>query len=60
MRTEGVIQFAEHLDLGTSQSPEGIGRAVVALMRDPNLIDLTGRALSVAELADRYNVDVTS
>ena len=60
VRTEGVMQFAEHLNLDGSQSPEGVGRLVVALTRDPNLMDLTGRALSITELADRYNVDVTS
>ena len=60
VRTEGVMQFAEHLDLERSQSPEGIGRTVVALMRDPELIGLTGRALSVAELADHYDLDVTT
>lgn len=60
VRTEGVMQFAEHLDLEHSQSPEGIGRAVVALMRDPGLIDLTGRAVAVTELADRYGLDVST
>jgi NAD(P)-dependent dehydrogenase (short-subunit alcohol dehydrogenase family) len=60
VRTEGVMQFAEHLDLDGSQSPEGVGRAVVALMRDPGLMELTGQVLGVAELADRYGVDVTS
>ncbi len=60
VRTEGVMQFAEHLDLEDSQSPEGIGRAVLALMGDPDLMDLTGRAVAVAELADRYGVDVST
>lgn len=59
VRTEGVMQFAEHLDLDGSQSPEGVGRTVAALMRDPHLMDLTGQILDVAELADRYEVDVT-
>ena len=59
MRTEGVVQFAEHLDLDGSQSPEGVGRAIVALMRDPHLIDFTGQILEVAELAERYDADVT-
>jgi NAD(P)-dependent dehydrogenase (short-subunit alcohol dehydrogenase family) len=58
VRTEGVMQFAEHLDLNGSQSPEGVGRAVVALMRDPHLMEHTGQILEVAELADRYEVDV--
>jgi len=60
VRTEGVMQFAEHLPMDGSQSPEGVGRTVVALMRDPRLMDLTGRALAVAELADRYGVDASS
>jgi NAD(P)-dependent dehydrogenase (short-subunit alcohol dehydrogenase family) len=60
VRTEGVMQFAEYLDLDSSQSPEGVGRIVVALMRDQSLMDLTGQALTVAELADHYSVDVIS
>lgn len=58
VRTEGVMQFAEHLDLDGSQSPEGVGRTVVALMQDPCLMDLTGQILLAADLADRYDVDV--
>lgn len=60
MRTEGVLQFAGHLDLTGSQSPEGVGRAVSALAGDPGLTTVTGRALSVDELATRYRIDVTS
>jgi len=37
VRTERVMQFAEHLDLTRSQSVEGVGRAVVALADDPEL-----------------------
>jgi NAD(P)-dependent dehydrogenase (short-subunit alcohol dehydrogenase family) len=59
VRTEGVMQFAEHLDLTGSQSPEGVGRAIAALAQDPHLMDLTGQTLHVDELADRYHVDVT-
>lgn len=58
VRTEGVMQFAEHLDLSRSQSPEGVGRTVTALAADPERLRLTGRSLSVQELADRYGVDV--
>ncbi|HEV3168814.1 MAG TPA: hypothetical protein VGZ32_00670 [Actinocrinis sp.] len=49
MRTAGVMRFAEHLGLEGSQSPEGVGRAIAALMRDPHLADLTGQILDVAE-----------
>lgn len=59
VRTEGVMQFADHLDLDRSQSPEGVGRAVLALALDPHLMNITGQILGVAELAARYEVDVT-
>jgi dehydrogenase/reductase SDR family member 1 len=60
VRTEGVLQFAEHLDLSSSQSPEGVGRVVAALAADPEVMGMTGRALVVAELAERYQVDALS
>jgi len=59
VRTEGVLQFAEQVDLSASQSPEGVGRAVAALAGDPELMSLTGQALSVEALAARYGVDVS-
>ena len=58
VRTEGVLQFAAQLDLTGSQSPEGVGRAIVALADDPERLALTGRALAVEALAARYGVDV--
>ena len=60
VRTEGVMQFAEHLDLTDSQSPEGVGRVVAALAGDVEVMSLTGRALAVADLARRYGVDATT
>ncbi len=60
VRTEGVMQFADQLDLTGSQSPEGVGRVVSALADDPDVLDLTGRALSVRELAERYHVDASA
>jgi NAD(P)-dependent dehydrogenase (short-subunit alcohol dehydrogenase family) len=57
VRTEGVLQFAEHLDLAGSQSPEGVGRVVAGLAVDQDVMSLTGRALTVADLALRYGVD---
>lgn len=60
VRTEGVMQLAEELDLSDSQSPEGIGRAVAALAADPNLMSRTGQALLVTDLAKIYGVDVTT
>jgi NAD(P)-dependent dehydrogenase (short-subunit alcohol dehydrogenase family) len=60
VRTEGVMQFAEHLDLTDSQSPEGVGRVVAALASDHEVMSLSGRALVVADLAGRYGVDATT
>jgi NAD(P)-dependent dehydrogenase (short-subunit alcohol dehydrogenase family) len=60
VRTEGVMQFAEHLDLTDSQSPIGIGRVVAALASDADLMSLSGRALGVSDLAERYGVDIKS
>ena len=57
VRTEGVLQFAEHLDLAGSQSPEGVGRVVAALAADEQVMSLTGQVLPVADLAQRYGVD---
>ncbi|MEW1955543.1 SDR family NAD(P)-dependent oxidoreductase [Terrabacter sp. NPDC080008] len=59
VRTEGVMQFAEHLDLTGSQSPEGVGRAIAAMADDPELMALSGRPVSVAKLVLRYGVDAT-
>ncbi len=60
VRTEGVMQFAEHLDLTGSQSPEGVGRVIARLSDDPALMSMSGSALSVAELAERYQIDVSA
>jgi dehydrogenase/reductase SDR family member 1 len=60
VRTEGVLQFAARLDLTGSQSPEGVGRAVVALAGDQDVPSLTGRVLEVEALAARYGIDVST
>jgi NAD(P)-dependent dehydrogenase (short-subunit alcohol dehydrogenase family) len=59
VRTEGVMQFAEHLDLSASQSPEGVGRVIAALAVDPDVMSITGHAHHIADLAHRYGVNVT-
>jgi NAD(P)-dependent dehydrogenase (short-subunit alcohol dehydrogenase family) len=59
VRTETVLLYAADLDLTGSQSPEGVGRAVTALAGDPEVMALTGAALSIEELAARYGIDVS-
>ena len=59
VRSEGVMQFAEHFDLTASQSPQGVGRAIAALAADPQAMSLTGRALYISDLANRYQINIT-
>jgi NAD(P)-dependent dehydrogenase (short-subunit alcohol dehydrogenase family) len=58
VRTEGVMQFADHLDLRDSQSPEGVGRAVAALATDVDRRRFDGKIVTVESLAEHYRVDV--
>ena len=54
VRTEKVMEAAAFLDLSNSESPEFIGRAVVALASDPDVMRHTGKVLIAAELAQEY------
>jgi dehydrogenase/reductase SDR family member 1 len=54
VRTEGVLCGGKFFDLSNSESPEFVGRAVVALAADPGVARLTGRCLVAAELAETY------
>jgi NAD(P)-dependent dehydrogenase (short-subunit alcohol dehydrogenase family) len=56
VRTEGIMQWAEHLDLSSSESPVLSGRVVAALAADADRGDLAGQAVTVAALADRYGL----
>ena len=54
VRTEKVMEAAQWLDLSNSESPEFIGRAVVALASDPVVIRHTGKVLVAAALGNEY------
>jgi NAD(P)-dependent dehydrogenase (short-subunit alcohol dehydrogenase family) len=54
VRTEGVLKWADYLDLTNSESPSFVGRAVAALAADPDVIERTGTVQVVAELAEEY------
>lgn len=54
VRTEKVMESAPWLDLTNSESPEFIGRAVVALASDPDVLRHTGKVLVAAGLAKEY------
>ena len=55
VRTEKVMEAAQWLDLSNSESPEFVGRAVVALAHDPDVIRRTGHVLVAAALAREYD-----
>ena len=54
VRTEKVMEAAAFLDLGNSESPQFVGRAVAALASDPDVLSKSGRALVAAALALEY------
>ncbi len=56
VRTERVMEAAEHLDLSGSESPRFTGRVVAALARDAEVARLSGTAQVVAALAPEYGV----
>jgi NAD(P)-dependent dehydrogenase (short-subunit alcohol dehydrogenase family) len=56
MRTERVLaaHAAHPFDLGGTESPEYLGRAVLALAGDPDVLHRSGAVLTVGELAREY------
>lgn len=54
IRTEKVMEAAAWLDLSNSESPQFVGRAVVALATDSKVIEKTGSVLVAASLAQEY------
>jgi dehydrogenase/reductase SDR family protein 1 len=54
VRTEKVMESGAWLDLSNSESPEFIGRAVVALATDPDVLRHSGKVLVAAGLAKEY------
>ncbi len=58
VRTEAVMAAAKEgwLDLSNSESPEFIGRVIVALAHDPNLLERTGKIAIAAEVARELGV----
>jgi len=54
VRTEKVMAAAQWLDLSNSESPGFIGRAVVALANDANIMNKSGNVLVAAAVAQEY------
>jgi len=54
-RVAGAFEAAGNKDyLNFTESPEYVGRAVVAVASDPNVLDKSGRVLAVGDLAEEY------
>jgi hypothetical protein len=49
------MEAAAFLDLSNSESPQFIGRAVVALASDSNIMQKSGQVLVAASLAQEYS-----
>ena len=60
VRTEGVMQFAEFLDLSASEAPEDVGRVIAALAADPDRARWAGGAHAVSDLATHYGVPLSA
>jgi dehydrogenase/reductase SDR family protein 1 len=58
-RTEKVMAYKERYDLKKSYSPIFTGLAVAALAADPKIMDKTGQALRVTDLAGEYGLSDT-
>lgn len=54
VRTEAVLQAAEHINLTNSESPQFVGRAVVALASDKHIMKKSGQTVIAAELGLEY------
>ena len=56
VRTEKVMEAAAWLDLSNSESPRFVGRAVVALALEPNVIERTGSIVIAAQVAAEHDM----
>jgi dehydrogenase/reductase SDR family protein 1 len=58
VRTEAVMEAAKGgwLDLSNSESPEFIGRVIVALAQDQNVFERTGKVLVAAAIASEFDL----
>jgi dehydrogenase/reductase SDR family member 1 len=54
VKTERVMQAQQFHQLGNSESPQFIGRAVTALAADPQIMQKTGQVLIAAGIARTY------
>jgi dehydrogenase/reductase SDR family member 1 len=54
VRTEAVMKAEKFFDMSNSESPQFIGRAVVALAGDGNVMAKSGRWVIAAELGEEY------
>jgi NAD(P)-dependent dehydrogenase (short-subunit alcohol dehydrogenase family) len=56
VRTEAVLKAGDYFDLTESESPEFVGRIIVALAADPEVLSKSGQTTTTAELAAGYGL----
>lgn len=56
VRTEKVMEAAAYLDLSNSESPQFIGRTIVALATDVEVMELTGTVVVAAAYAKEHGI----
>ncbi len=54
VRTEGILKYAQYIDLSNSESPQYTGRAVAHLAGDADIMAKSGENLWVCDLAKTY------
>ncbi len=57
VRTEGVLLYAQYFDMTDSESPLFSGRAIAALAGDARIMQKSGQALWVKDLAKEYGFE---
>lgn len=55
VRTEGIMKYADYIDLSNAESPQFTGRAVVALASDTGVQKKSGQSLFITDLAAEYH-----
>ena len=60
VRAEGVLRFAQFLDLSNSESPQFVGCAVASLACDSDVLQRTGRVSVAAQLAAEYGFAIST
>lgn len=56
VRTEAVLNAGDYFDLSNSESPQFVGRIIVALVADQQILDKSGKIWTTTQLANEYTL----